>query len=199
MIKSRRLKTAALALALCIGSVANAQNEPVESNYKTPTKINFRAGGGVKRYNLDFPKSNNAPFLSIGASAKTGFLFVSADYSWEVPQLSGTAYSLGANVEWFCYTFSDVKKWERQPFLEFAIGPRYQFDNVLTDGKSLKSHSLGAVATISMVKLNFEFGYLWGLNKIEKSPNLDKGYMNTFYLKCYLNIPTQRTNKYSFK
>lgn len=174
------LKAAVLVLALCIGGASNAQHKTSGNDFG----IDVRAGGGFKHYNLDFSKSNNAPFINVGASIKTGPVFLAADYSLEVPQSGGQAYAVGANVEYPFASFMDDA-------LIFSAGPRYQFDNIITDGRSLKSHSIGIMATATMKTVSLELGYLFGLNEIDKNKILEKGHLNTFQAKLYLTIPTK--------
>ena len=69
------LKVVALILALCFGSALNAQQEKSEDNFE----ISLRTGAGFKHYNLDFAKSNDAPFINLGASIKTGPVIIAAD------------------------------------------------------------------------------------------------------------------------
>lgn len=181
------LKVVALILALCFGSVLNAQQEKSEDNFE----ISLRTGAGFKHYNLDFAKSNDAPFINLGASIKTGPVIIVADYSLEVPQAGGQACAAGLNVEYpFLYLMDNA--------LSFAAGPRYQFDNIITEGHSLKSHSIGIMASATMNALSLELGYMFGLNEINKNLSLEKVHLNTFQVKLYLNIPTKSADNSFF-
>lgn len=155
-------------------------------------RIRFVAGVDYKNYNLNFDnKSNNVAFFNFGLHFTPDFpLRFAVDYGFEQPQRNSRAFAIGANIEWRFITFRTSDAFDVSiPFLEMTLGARYQYDNLFVNGFDIYSNSIGPLFRVNINQLRFETGYLWGVNKVDLSP-FEKGYMNTFYLRFAVDIPT---------
>lgn len=109
-------------------------------------------------------------------------IFCGIDYGIGKSNLECDVYSASAQL---MYGTTGVGSATSVAVRQLMIGTKYQYDNILTQTKSLHNHSLGAFLRYSHFQWNLEVGYLWGLNKLEMESK-----MNTFFLKLSVSIPT---------
>jgi hypothetical protein len=178
-------------LMVLLSSALIAQDSVFDSNF-----LRFKVGMEYRNNTLNSNYSAN-PILTFGLDAKVIYKIHKGKYSDMLGVhgiVGGVDYGIGkSNLECDVYSFSGylggfiegVGNAEKIPCLQFMLGAKYQYDNILTQNESFNSHSVGPMFRFSYYQWNFETGYLWGVNKI-----VDNDKMNTFFLKLSVSIPT---------